>query len=882
MLRPLPVAPLALAALLAGAAPALGQDLDHHPDAPRLTPPHLLVGEPPPYPEGATGEARIVVSLLIDDDGRVEEAELLEPAGEPFDAAVLARVREFLFAPATSDGEAIGARIRLAFTFAPPAPVEPAAAPDPAGPPDDPGDGAGGGAGGSSTIDAPDDATDRGDTTLPGPLDPAAAAPTGLLAGQVFERGTRDVLTEARLEAAGQLAFVDAEGRFELRLPEGTHELLVVQEGFSPLRTAVEIEEGMRLELALRLERERGSRAFETVIHGRRDEEEVTRVSLSGEEIHNLPGTMGDPFRAIEALPGITPVLTGLPYYFVRGAPPSGTGFYLDGVRVPALFHLALGPAVIHPSLVDRIDFFPGGAPADLGRYVGGMVRAETRLPRSDRWRSEWDLRLTDVGAFVEVPITDELRVSASGRYSYTGWLIKLFDEDAYLQYWDYQGRVEWEPAPHHHLVLFGFGSFDQAGEEEDDGTIEGPKLQFHRVDLRYRYHQGRELRAELAGWFGYDATTMDETEAVGLTMWAGGPRASLVWSPEEWLDVAVGTDLEVRHFPPPGLEEEDDLTPLTRERDAVLLGTWAKVTLRPTEDTDLQLGGRFDVHRVADDTESWFDVRLTLRHRLTDWLWLKGSMGTFHQPQSFIIDLPGLGSFVVDSGPQRSYQLSQGVEIALPWELGLDVQAYYSDFRNLSEPDIGGGGDIFETDMDGIFKPLDGRAYGLELLLRRHLGAGVFGWIAYTLARSERDYRSGTATADFDQAHVLNVVLSWDVGRGWRIGGRFHFRSGRPYTPQEWVPDVPSDPYSSGICRNTGARNSERLPPFYRLDLRVDKKWTFETWWFALYFEFINITFTAEPLSMECDEWAYDEPHVQLQEVPYLVIPTLGFRGVY
>ncbi|MBN1770651.1 MAG: TonB-dependent receptor [Deltaproteobacteria bacterium] len=876
MLRRAPVALVASAALLAGVAPAAGQDLDHHPDAPRLEPPRLLVGEPPPYPDGATDEARVVVSLLVDEQGRVAEAEVAEPAGEPFDAAVLAQVRGFRFSPATSDGEAIRARIRLAFTFAPPTPGEPA--PEAGDTPTDTGTTGGGpaeGVAGTSTVTSPDDEEDRGPVPPDEPAGAGTEGPTGLLAGQVFERGTRDILADARAEAAGELAFVDAEGRFELRLPEGTHELLVVQEGYSPLRTAVEIEDGMRLELALRLERERGSRPFETTIHGRRDEEEVTRVSLAGEEIHNLPGTMGDPFRAIEALPGITPVLTGLPYYFVRGAPPSGTGFYLDGVRVPALFHLALGPAVVHPSLVERIDFFPGGAPADLGRYVGGMVRAETRLPRADHWRLEWDLRLTDVGALVEVPITDDLRVSASGRYSYTGWLIKLFEEDAYLQYWDYQGRLEWDFAPGHRLVLFGFGSFDQAGEEEDDGTIEGPKIQFHRVDLRYLYRHGRELRAELAGWFGYDATTMDEEDDVGLTMWAGGPRATLVWSPEEWLDVAAGTDLEVRHFPPPGLEEEDDLTPLTRERDAVLLGTWAKVTLRPTEDTDLQLGGRFDVHRVADDTESWFDVRLTLRHRLTDWLWLKGSMGTFHQPQSFVIDLPGLGSFVVDSGPQRSYQLSQGVEIALPWELGLDVQAYYSDFANLSDPDIPDDGDVFEGLARGLFEPLDGRAYGLELLLRRHLGAGVFGWIAYTLARSERDYEAGTATADFDQTHVLNLVLSWDVGRGWRIGGRFHLRSGRPYTPLEWT----GRPGIEGSCRVSGGRNTERLPPFYRLDLRVDKKWTFETWWFALYFEFINITFTAEPLSMECN---WEEPHVRLEEVPYIVIPTLGFRGVY
>ncbi len=707
----------------------------------------------------------------------------------------------------------------------------------------------------------------------------------GMLAGQVFLRGTRDVLPDARIEVAGEVAFVDQEGRFELRLTEGTHEVLVAHEGCRPLVTVVDVEAGRRLELAFRLERETGERPYETVIRGRRDAEEVTRISLTDEEIHSLPGTMGDPFRAIEALPGVTPIITGIPYYFVRGAPPSGTGFYLDGVRVPALFHMALGPAVVHPSLVERIDFFPGGAPVDLGRYVGGMVRATTRLPGADRWRSEWDLRLTDVGAMVEAPLTDELRVAVSGRYGYPGWLIQLIEERAYLRYWDYQGRIEWEPRRRHRVVLFGFGSFDEMGEIRDDGAIDGPRIQFHRLDLRYAYRHGETLRAEAAGWFGYDATRIEEDAEIA--MWAGGPRATIAWAPAPWIELSAGTDVEARGFPDPNLDDEDDDAPEVRERDAALVGSWVKATFRPTAATEIGLGARMDVHRVDRAVETWTDVRLNVRRRLADRLWLKGSAGTFHQPQSFIIDLPGLGSFVLDAGPQRAYQLSQGVEIALPWGLGLDVQAYYSDFANLSEPDLFRFHDDEPANGDEefgqAFWSLDGAAYGLEILLRRRLGEDLFGWVAYTIGRSERDYRDGRAPSDFDQTHVLNLVLSWNVGAGWRIGGRFHFRSGRPYTPERLVvptgPPTPMPPFQM-ICSPAGERNSARLPPFYRLDVRVDKKWTFETWWFGLYFEFINVTFTPEALQMLCDEHA--DPPIRLEEAPYIVIPTLGFRGVY
>ena len=127
----------------------------------------------------------------------------------------------------------------------------------------------------------------------------------------------------------------------------------------------------------------------------------------------------------------------------------------------------------------------------------------------------------------------------------------------------------------------------------------------------------------------------------------------------------------------------------------------------------------------------------------------------------------------------------------------------------------------------------------------------------------------------------MLNLVVSWNVGWGWRLGARFHLRSGRPYTP--WECETIADPYGEhdACWPQPDARNDERLPPFYRLDIRVDKKWTFDTWWFALYFEFINLTFTAEPFEYNCtaDE---DGPHCGVQEIPYIVIPTLGFKGVY
>src|SRR5690606_31534459 len=90
-------------------------------------------------------------------------------------------------------------------------------------------------------------------------------------------------------------------------------------------------------------------------VRGRRADPART-VSMSRAEVRQIPGAFGDPFRAVEMMPGVTPVVSGLPFFFIRGAPPGNVGYFLDGVRVPLLFHVGVGPSAIHPALIERVD----------------------------------------------------------------------------------------------------------------------------------------------------------------------------------------------------------------------------------------------------------------------------------------------------------------------------------------------------------------------------------------------------------------------------------------------------------------------------------------------------------------------------------------------
>ncbi len=129
------------------------------------------------------------------------------------------------------------------------------------------------------------------------------------------------------------------------------------------------------------------TREEHVTIHGERVEPGRS-ATLSRTEVRQIPGTFGDPFRAIEIMPGVTPVVSGLPFFFIRGAPPGNVGYFLDGVRVPLLFHVGIGPSAVHPALISRVDLYPGGYPARFGRFSGGIVSGETATSASARPRA--------------------------------------------------------------------------------------------------------------------------------------------------------------------------------------------------------------------------------------------------------------------------------------------------------------------------------------------------------------------------------------------------------------------------------------------------------------------------------------------------------------
>lgn len=617
----------------------------------------------------------------------------------------------------------------------------------------------------------------------------------------------------------------------------------------------------------------------------RRTEPTAPKDTIGGREIRQVPGAFGDAFRAIESLPGVTPIVSGVPYFFVRGAPPGNTGFFIDGVRVPGLFHLGVGPAVMYPAIIDHVDLYKGAYPASFGRFSGGILSAETVRP-GERTRADWTLRLFDAGALVEAPFGGSTEVGSprgtalvSGRYGYPGLLLSIFAPDAGLAYWDYQARATYALGSRDVISILGFGSYDSVSQREstngipDEELTETLNIQFHRVDLRWDRRISPTGSMRTAITLGYDRTA---SQGFGASSFILAARMNMQERLSQAAQVRAGTDLYYQNYRfrlgSPGDEEavpapDEASGPGVGIQKDVNMAAWLDAPLKLAPNVEITPGIRADVYTSRGVGRARaipaLDPRLTTRIGIGP-IYHIGAVGIAHQPAAFPLPIPALTFAQLRRGLQGGYHLSQGLEIPLPLELTGTISGYLHTYTGLVDLAMDCNIDDPKCDPAGA----RGRSLGLEVMLKRSLGNRISGWLSYTLSRSTRETydviarKQTTRLSEFDRTHVWSAVMSFDLGRGWRTGARYTGYSGIPYstTHSLFVPDA-------------------RTPPFHRLDFRLEKRWVKQAGRsFAFTVEMFNALLMKEAIGVTCSGIA--PPTCKPEEIGPIAIPSLGFEG--
>ncbi len=863
---------LALAIAMAWPGAALAQE-PAPASPPDFEPPVLVEFVSADYPAEARAaglEAVVVLTMLVGADGTVTDVLVTTGAGHGFDEAAALAAQQFTWTPGHAKGKPVPVRVTYAYRFT--LDEAPAAAP----------------------AEAPDQAPDS----------------TGVIEGELYERGTRVpivaagvVAVPANQDGAAPVAetTTDTAGRFRLEgLPPGRYLVIVGSSEHRRGRFAEEAVAATAVRVRYYLER-KDYNPYQTTVVGDAQREEIERRAISIDEATRIPGTRGDALRAVESFPGVARPPFGSGLLVVRGANPEDSASYIAGHWVPLTYHFGGLTSVVNSDLLSRLDYLPGNFSARFGRAIGAIVDVDVRAPKRERWTGYVDADVIDAGFLLEGPVGDGSLAIAARRSYIDAVFTAIVPDDSGLDfsqapvYYDYQ--LLWAtPVAGGRLTLFVFGVDDQLRFAFGDPSELDPSFRgdarahtgFHRAHATFRKELTPTTELTLSAASGYGA--VDFSVGPGLAFSAdfffNSYRAELAHRPFEHVRVIAGTEGQFFPYvvdvagPRPPAEGEVPTPPSSRDQfvahDRSFEWTpafYLEAALDVGHGLTVTPGARFDWYRVADAFVA--DPRLSVR-------WEAGrhttrfGLGRFSQePQPYETNAV-FGN--PDVNPEHAVHLSLGHDVQLSGPIKLETTFYYkwmqdlivrSDERTLRES---GRVDSIAYTNDGV-----GRVIGAEVLLRHELGRRFFGWVSYSISKSERRDGPGLAFRPFqlDQTHVLSLVGSWKLPWRMEAGFRFRFVTGNPETPVVGsIYDADADVYFP----IPGVSGSERVGAFHQLDVRVDRRWVFDKWMLTAYLDIQN---AYNRLNPEGYFYSYDyRDKAVVSGLP--IIPSIGVKGEF
>ena len=231
-------------------------------------------------------------------------------------------------------------------------------------------------------------------------LDPSGPPPQWVLGGETAEDGTVQIV----------------------EVPTSKFRVVVLAGGYERLETIVDLG-GPRADNPTSLFVIRDpDNAYRTEVAGPREPRSAARPSqrlLTPEEIRTVPGTQGDPLRALQNFPGVARPPGGLGLLVLRGASPNQSRVFYGEHALPRAFHAMAFSSVVPADAIGSIAFLPGNAPSRYGDLTGGVVDIRPRrLPR-DGVHGYGEIDLAGTGAMVRGPLAKGTFFVAAQR----GWV---------------------------------------------------------------------------------------------------------------------------------------------------------------------------------------------------------------------------------------------------------------------------------------------------------------------------------------------------------------------------------------------------------------------------------------------------------------------------
>jgi hypothetical protein len=253
-------------------------------------------------------------------------------------------------------------------------------------------------------------------------------------------------------------------------------------------------------------------------------------------------------------------------------------------------------------------------------------------------------------------------------------------------------------------------------------------------------------------------------------------------------------------------------------------LGAYSASQVQLAAPLAMEIGVRWDRQSILAQEE--ISPRVNLMYLPTTSVSMRFAWGRYYQAQR-------ASELQVEDGESQFFpaQLSEQSLVSLEWTVSprwrFRSDAYLKEMSHL-RPRYENLFDTVELFPEGEgdrvrIAPDRAEAKGVELSLWMNGSGRIGGWAALTLASAEDVVDGVRIPRSWDQREAFSFSINYAIPSSWNLNLAGIFHSGWPTTAvtAEFVPVGGGSPTIQPLL---GARNEERLPVYYRLDLKASR----------------------------------------------------------
>lgn len=582
-----------------------------------------------------------------------------------------------------------------------------------------------------------------------------------------------------------------------------------------------------------------------------------TRQQLDQRALEVMPSLGRDVLRAVNQLPGQASVGVSARSH-MRGGNTDEVLYMVDGVQVIEPFHLddfhALFSA-INPALIESVDVYHAGFPAEYGSRISGVV--DMNLAEAERrWQGGLSVDFVSAAAHAG-GYAGDMQWLVSARRSTLDKILGSVEADyGRPKFHDELVRLAWEDGDSSLVLGWLYGNDELT--LEDEGAGERARADYHNSTVWLRGDRS------LGDTLDVDATAsmirvdndregvLDEpVDAVGLLderrefsvyrlqsalHWQAAPTWALDTGLEaQWQEgdfrVLMNSrygELGIPLQPGPSLERE-----VTTQRDGGLLTAFVSARQQLGDHARVEYGLRYDLQDNDPVHDRQISPRLQLSLELGAWHTFV-DVGRYTQHQN-LYELQLDDGLLELQAPQLADQLSAGTDWALTDALHARLEGYWrtvrhprSRFENLYNRWVL----LPELHADRVqIDPERAHTYGGELALDYQPNERLRWSLSVGLARAEERIGGEWRRRPWEQRRTVRGGLDWRPGY-WQLGVIASYHSGWPTTSRQTEPlESPQQLYD------------RRLPDYFSLDLHAARRFEFDGSALEIYLDLSNAT---------------------------------------